>query len=939
MFRFCVSVFIGVVLLVGSARGDTTAADADFDGNGKVEIADFLAFVNVFGLSQGNAGYQAVYDLNGNGTIDIPDFLVFVDAFGKDVPPVKIYWADIVDWRDISNGKIRRANLDGSQVEDVITDAGGPDGIVLDASSGKVYWVDRSALKIRRANLDGSQIEDLITTGLKTPIEVVLDASGGKMYWIDHSTGKVSRANLDGSQIEDVVTDALYTHGLALDVSGGKMYWGGMTNGEIRRANLDGSQNEGLITGIKRVAGLTLDVSGGKMYWIDGGSGKVSRANLDGSQIEDLVTGLNNPRAVALDVSRGKMYWTHEGAKKIQCANLDGSQIEDVVTGAGSPRGIALDLARAAQPGGTTPPIDGSVEEDRSALIALYNATGGDNWTSKTNWLSDRPLGEWFGVSTNAQGAVVELSLNANNLDGSISAWPPLSKPATKLALSSSPLSNLVRLDLSNNQLSGAIPSALGNLSNLVRLDLSNNQLSGAIPSSFGNLSNLVDLYLSGNTGLSLPASLVTWAQSIINSDLTALLIGTVEEDRAVLVALYDATNGDNWKNNEHWKSDEPLDEWAGVITDSTTGRVRHVWRPGNGLSGSIPSSLSDLTRLVGLDLQHNELTGVIPSSLGNLARLEYLNLSNNQLTGRIPASLGKLTEMRDLVLSGNQLSGPLPITFNNLTNIRVFDVGDSVCMPDDADLQKWANDHGIELKACEDENNENCQNDRAALMALYNVLDPDWRSTEAFREWGSDAPLGEWIGVVTNEQECVVSLTMSALYISTPIPPELGNLSKLEELYLMEGFSGPIPPELGNLSNLEDLYLTSNEISGSIPPELGNLSNLEELYFAENPQLSGSIPSSLGNLSKLEYLDLWNNQLSGTIPSSLGNLSSLRYLDVHYTQLSGPVPLGLKGKFRFSDYSSDYHFYQNNDGYEASGLCFPSEWQESGRSYYPKCN
>ena len=90
MFRFCVSVFIGVVLLVGSARGDTTAADADFDGNGKVEIADFLAFVNVFGLSQGNEGYQALYDLNGNGTIDIPDFLIFVDNFGKDVSPARM---------------------------------------------------------------------------------------------------------------------------------------------------------------------------------------------------------------------------------------------------------------------------------------------------------------------------------------------------------------------------------------------------------------------------------------------------------------------------------------------------------------------------------------------------------------------------------------------------------------------------------------------------------------------------------------------------------------------------------------------------------------------------------------------------------------------------------------------------------------------------------
>ena len=644
--RITAFAFIAFALLIHPLLSSHASAtpSPDFDGNGKVEIADFLAFVNVFGLSQGDEGYQALYDLNGNGTIDIPDFLVFVDAFGKDVPLEKIYWADIVDWRDISNGKIRRANLDGSQVEDVVTDAGGPDGITLDASAGKVYWIDRDALKIRRANLDGSQIEDLVTTGLKTPIEVAVDAAGGKMYWIDHSTGKVSRANLDGSQIEDLVTNALYTHGLALDVSASKVYWGGMTNGEIRRANLDGSQNEGLITGVKRVAGLALDAAGGKMYWIDGGAGKIQRANLDGSQIEDLVTGLNNPRAVALDVSRGKMYWTHEGAQKIQRANLDGSQIEDLVTGAGSPRGIALDLARSAQPGGTTPPIDGSVEEDRSALIALYNATGGDNWTNNTNWLSDRPLGQWHGVSTNAQGAVVELSLNGNNLDGSISAWPSLSKPATKLVLSSHPLSNLEGLDLSNNQLSGSIPSSLGNLSNLEGLDLSNNQLSGSIPSSLGNLSKLEEFHVSGNTDLSLPASLQTWARSIPNSDVTNLPIapvaGGVAIDRAALVALYNATDGDNWHVNTNWLSDKPLWKWHGVGTNAQ-GRVDSLNLSAHRLIGPLTESIGNLTYLEYLDFADNNLSGPLTESIGNLTYLEYLDLDDNWSSPASVESLG----------------------------------------------------------------------------------------------------------------------------------------------------------------------------------------------------------------------------------------------------------------------------------------------------------
>ena len=98
---------------------------------------------------------------------------------------------------------------------------------------------------------------------------------------------------------------------------------------------------------------------------------------------------------------------------------------------------------------------------DRAALVALYNATDGANWTDNTNWLSDKPLTQWRGVDTNREGRVV-------------------------------------RLNLSNNQLSGAIPPELVNLSGLYRLNLCNNQLAGPIPDGFGvNLSNLVELYLS----------------------------------------------------------------------------------------------------------------------------------------------------------------------------------------------------------------------------------------------------------------------------------------------------------------------------------------------------------------------------------------------------------------------------------------------------------
>ena len=55
---------------------------------------------------------------------------------------------------------------------------------------------------------------------------------------------------------------------------------------------------------------------------------------------------------------------------------------------------------------------------DRDVLVALYNATDGPNWKQKTNWDTDAPLSDWYGVTANDQGRVVKLSLGGDNLRG-----------------------------------------------------------------------------------------------------------------------------------------------------------------------------------------------------------------------------------------------------------------------------------------------------------------------------------------------------------------------------------------------------------------------------------------------------------------------------------------------------------------------------------------
>ncbi len=170
------------------------------------------------------------------------------------------------------------------------------------------------------------------------------------------------------------------------------------------------------------------------------------------------------------------------------------------LTIAGIAQGTAVITATATDPGGlsaqqTANVTVGERSRDREALVALYEATGGDFWWNEdTNWLSDRPLGTWFGVTTNDAGRVVELSLPGNRLwEGGIPAEIGL-------------LSELRRLDLSDNNIHGALPAQIGDLAELVELNVEDNTFLGrdtGIPAALSKLQklellNLNDTYFEG---------------------------------------------------------------------------------------------------------------------------------------------------------------------------------------------------------------------------------------------------------------------------------------------------------------------------------------------------------------------------------------------------------------------------------------------------------
>ena len=585
---------------------------------------------------------------------------------------------------------------------------------------------------------------------------------------------------------------------------------------------------------------------------------------------------------------------------------------------------------------------------DRAALVALYEATDGPNWVDNTNWLTDAPLEDWYGVDTDADGRVVRLNLSGTWDDdarefvphGLLGPIPP----------EVGGLTNLRQLHLGTNDLTGPIPPELGSLANLRWLGLDLNNLSGPIPPELGDLANLWWLVLDRNN-----------------------LSGPIPPELGGLASLELLNLGENALSG-------PIPLELGGLAN-----LRGLLLYRNNLSGPIPPELGGLASLETLHLGENTLSGPIPPELGGLANLSWLDLHFNNLSGPIPPELGGLANLSWLDLHLNNLSGPIPPELVELEGLESLILNETdVCAPGVVRFVRW-------IDGMETFSGSYCNElDVAVLDALHAATGGrDWTNSEG---WRGGPALEEWYGVSADSLGRVTGLDLRRNGLVGRLPGSLGDLDRMVSLKMSgNALSGWLPPRLIGLSLdaleyeetelcappddefrawlgaipshsgtgevcavtdrhvLEALYdgmdgpnwtrsdnwltdaplgdwygieadeagrvitmnLNLNGLIGRLPPELGRLSELRELILRSR-SLQGEIPSELGKLAKLEVLDLWGGRfggLEGGIPAELWNLTELRRLDLGYNQLSiGEIPPGVGNltELRFLSLLSD---------------------------------
>ena len=282
----------------------------------------------------------------------------------------------------------------------------------------------------------------------------------------------------------------------------------------------------------------------------------------------------------------------------------------------------------------------------RFVLAVLYLSMKGAELPGENFAVTGENECTWRGVGCDNNFIVNQLGLGKENLTGTLPS-------------EIGQLTNLFRLSIHSNSLTGQLPGGLWSLNSLLFLDMSKNQFTGSLPPNISSLSQLKSLLLDDNLFHgSLPEEIGDLSRLKELSMPRNRFTGALPENIWTLGSLeyFDVSQND---------LNGTLSPNIMLLSNVTSLRMYQ-----NSFSGSLPKEIGDLNELFDLYMGMNALTGFIPENLWSLPLLNRLDLTGNKLSGTLSANILSLKNVTSLLLSNNLLLGTLPQEIGNLRTL-----------------------------------------------------------------------------------------------------------------------------------------------------------------------------------------------------------------------------------------------------------------------------
>lgn len=283
-------------------------------------------------------------------------------------------------------------------------------------------------------------------------------------------------------------------------------------------------------------------------------------------------------------------------------------------------------------------------EEEKEALMAIYNAMGGPSWKRVDNWGTDAPLKDWYGVEV-------------DQFTGRV-----------------------LRLYLGDNNLSGTIPEELGDLLFLEALDISDNKIVD-VSSELQPLINLRGLYVGGNPWQHFP-------HILLQGGLVTILSVSFDSEASIPEDFWELSGNLETLEfncptipaqimNLNNISSLRLSGFSGSIPEELCqlSGLQKLYLNSEGMSGGVPTQVNGLESLILLDI-NGPVSGEIPEEVFLIPHLQEFVIVSPNLSGTIPSSIGQAQELWRIEIHG-PISGPLPVELYNcksLKSIRILE-------------------------------------------------------------------------------------------------------------------------------------------------------------------------------------------------------------------------------------------------------------------------